>query len=207
MLRSWRWPVAKGTITAVATTNHPWRSSTTYLPRRAAAKPPAFAASSQPARRDSCCAQPSARLPPPASPPLSYRPRARFQFPAAFLPQKNSPTRRTGPTNWQIDPAADPTPLCRQATAQLGSSPHCVLDKPAARPECGAIRTPSSNSCGRPAARSNVEIPRHTALRIQKKDPRHTPSDRREPLYRGAVLSGRVRTFFFKVSHPASQSG
>src|ERR1700678_173117 len=157
---------------------------TTYRHPRGATMRPTSAGSSRSGPYGSCYGSPSARAQPQAFQRVSYLLRANFRFGAASLEVKNSTARQNRPAGWRIVFSADPSPGLRRATE---SSPSCAPDTPVARRGCDAVRSPSSNSCGKRVQRWSWEIPRLYVLPIRLRDLPHTRSDRRESLCREAV--------------------
>src|ERR1700692_3925734 len=75
-----------------------------------------------------------------------------------------------------------------------GSSPNCGRGVLGSRREYGAVRTPSSNSCGTQVLRSSAGTLAHVGRPILRKDPQRTQRDRRGHLCRGVVQLGHGMT-------------
>src|SRR5208282_4105167 len=159
-------------------------SSTTCPRLHAAAMLPASDAASRSAPRGNCCARPSARAQPRVFPRPVYLLCENFRSAAAFLPEMNWPKSRNPPANWQSVSSDAPIPVHPRAQ-RAGSSRQHARDTPASHRECGGVRSPSSNSCGRQVVRWSGEILLSGARPALQEDLRRRRADRHENLCRG----------------------
>ena len=157
----------------------------TCLRHRVAATHPALSAVAQSAPGDNCCVPPSAAARLQAFPQLSDRPHARSRSADPVPPATIRPDRHTLRATPGTAPCAGSTPSPPQSPPSKGSSQYCVPDTSAFLPECGAVRTPSSNSVKHELA-DRVRKPIHPLHRYFRRKALHT---------RGRI---RVRAFTSK---------